>query len=147
MYIYIVQNKIDNKKGECYHLSKRPLLERRGFGNQHHDETRYHQGERHHGNQRHAASADREFPSDDPVLGFEIAVEADEQGQNADPEEGGAERLSELAQTQVRVAVGGIGEARAEAEQLRDGDADGREREGRSEPGQERPFWRRGAGS
>jgi hypothetical protein len=37
--------------------------------------------------------------------------------------------------------LGVLGQRRVEAEELRDGDADRGEREGRAEPGEERPFW------
>lgn len=105
------------------------------------DQTSHDQRRRNQGNERHAAPRGRELAADDPVLALKVAMEADEEDDDGDAEEGGAERLADLAQ--LGAGVGGEGrrrgrerrrrrararrQRRVESEELRDGDADGGE--------------------
>lgn len=98
------------------------------------------QRRRHRRDQEDAAPTGRELPPDDPVLALEVAPPAHEQDQDGDAQEGGAQRFAHLAKVgHPGRVVGDIAllrlDRRVEPEQLRDGDADGGERERGAQPG------------
>lgn len=109
------------------------------YGN-HDDEGGHHDGKGDKGDDGDGAAAGRELALHDPVLGLEVALVAEEEGEDADAEERGAQGLAHLAQrlrvlcgVDARVAVeGGV-----EPEELRYRDADRGEAERCSEPGEE----------
>jgi len=73
----------------------------------HHKHNHQTRDNQHHGDQtgqRDAASASWELAADDPVLALKVPVEADEEDDDADTQEGGAERLAQVAE-----AGGGVG--------------------------------------
>ncbi|KAI9856492.1 MAG: hypothetical protein M1830_006403, partial [Pleopsidium flavum] len=62
------------------------------------DQTNHNQRGRDQRHKRHTAPTSREFAADDPMLAFEIAVEADEEDDDGDAEESGAEGFADLAE-------------------------------------------------
>jgi hypothetical protein len=74
------------------------------------------------------------------VLALKVAMEACEQDQHGDGDEGRAERLADAAQAVQPRVLRVDGDARVEPEKLRDGDADAREGERCAEPGEEGAF-------
>lgn len=80
-----------------------------------------------------------ELAPDHPVLRLEIALISQKQNQDADGQEGGAQRLAQMAQSPVRLGSI-IGQRGIEPEQLRDGDAYRCECQRRPEPSEKRSF-------
>jgi hypothetical protein len=110
---------------------------------QHDDQTRDNQPAGHRRHNQDAASRRRELASDNVVLALEEAVEADEEDEDGDGDEGGAERLANLTEAGLRRAderrVRGR-DGRVQPEELRYRDADAGEGERGAEPGQEGAF-------
>lgn len=102
-----------------------------------------HQAQCQQGHQNHGAPAGGELALDDPLLGLEISVVAQEQHQDADAQEDRAERLAQVSQRVGVCAFRGARlarERRVEPEELCDGNADRGERQRRPQPGEKRPF-------
>lgn len=108
------------------------LLYRSRLDTQDNDKRREHQRGSHERNQRDAGSTRRELAEPHVMLALEVAVEADDQRQDADSQKRGAHGLADVPYLgHVRAGVW-ILDGLVEAEQLRDGDADARK-------GQRRP--------
>lgn len=113
---------------------------------QNHHQTNQYQRPRNHTHDNHAAPARGEPPAYDIVLRLEVAVEPNAENHNRYGDEGGAERLSDVAEVRGGgvCAVAGrrvVVEGGVEAEELSDCDADGGEGEGGAEPGEEGSFF------
>jgi hypothetical protein len=81
------------------------LLLKRPWRNRQHDgQTRDNQPAGHRSHNQDAASRRRELTSDNVVLALEEAVEADEEDKDGDGNEGGAERLADVAEAGLRRA-------------------------------------------
>lgn len=76
---------------------KLPLNRTRRHG-QNNRKSRNNQRKRHRRRQSHTAPTSRELAPDDPILALEVAVEAHNQNQNGDADEGGAERFADAAE-------------------------------------------------
>ena len=82
------------------------------------------------------------------MLRLEVAMEPNTERQDRNPQERRAERLAQAAEVRRRVVVlrrrwvggGGARQRRVQPEQLRDCDADARERERGAQPGEEGAF-------
>lgn len=112
-----------------------------GIDDQDNDQTSHHKGEGNERYERHAAPTRRKLAANDPVLAFEIAMETHKEHDDADPDEGGADRLAHAAKGVFDVGKSGaVVKRRIKPEELRDGDADRGEGDGCAKPGEKGAF-------
>lgn len=117
----------------------------------HHHQRHQHNRQRHHRHEHHGASTRRKLAPNNPRLRDKVPPRAQQQRQDTDPQKRRAEWLAQAAQRRIAVRrartragfveAGGIRQAGVEAEELRDGDADGCKSEGSAQPGEKSPFW------
>lgn len=127
------------------HLAHAQALDRARRNRQHDDEDPDDERARDGRDEQHAAAARGELAHDDVVLALKVAVEAEEEHEDGDGDEGGAERLADVVEALARRRGRVRRQRRVEAEELRDGDADGGEGERGAQPGQEGALCRSGS--
>lgn len=90
---------------------------------QNHHQRRHRNRKRNQRRQQNRAPTRRKLALNNPVLALQEPVVSQQQNQNADSQKGRAERLAQVSQRVGLARV--VGQRRVEAEELRDGYADG----------------------
>ena len=101
-----------------------------------HNQRRSHYGQRHEGHQDNRPATSRKLALENPLLAVKVALEPQQQDQDADAEKRRAQRPAQTPQRIRRVLA--VAQRGVEPEELGDGDANRGKRERCAQPGKKR---------
>lgn len=89
----------------------------------HHNQGRRHNSQPDHGHNHNCPATSRKLALENPFLAVKVALEPEQQNQDADAQERRPERSAQALQRVFRMAVAAVGEGRVESEELSYGNA------------------------